>query len=97
LRQTSLIRFTVEHSIYVRPDRPKNGIGSGLLESLLVITERKGKHAMIGGIDAENNASVRLHQRLGFEYTGRLKEVGFKFGRWLDLLFVQKILSSGTA
>jgi phosphinothricin acetyltransferase len=52
---------------------------------------------MIGGIDAENNASVRLHQRLGFEYTGRLKEVGFKFGRWLDLLFVQKILSSGTA
>ena len=51
-----------------------------------------GKHAMIGGIDAANEASVRFHESFGFERVGLLPQVGFKFGRYLDLLFMQKLL-----
>jgi phosphinothricin acetyltransferase len=51
-----------------------------------------GKHVMVAGIDADNDGSIRMHERLGFEQTGRLKQVGFKFGRWLDLVFMQRRL-----
>ena len=51
-----------------------------------------GKHVMLGGVDAENTSSLRFHERLGFERVAHFKQVGFKFGRWLDLIFVQRTL-----
>lgn len=85
-------RHTVEHSVHVRADRRGQGIGRALVEELKVQAIKAGKHVMIAGIDAENAVSIELHKRLGFHSAGRLREVGFKFGRWLDLEFLQCIL-----
>ncbi|MBV8567461.1 MAG: N-acetyltransferase [Methylobacteriaceae bacterium] len=83
---------TVEHSVYVRQDRRGRGIAKLLLPRLIAAGKELGKHVMIGGIEATNAASIRLHQTFGFVETGRLREVGFKFDRYLDLVFMQKIL-----
>ena len=85
-------RFTVEHSVHVRADRRGQGIGSRLVEALVPRARSLGKHVMIGGIDADNAASIRMHERLGFERTAHMKQVGWKFGRWLDLVFMQRTL-----
>jgi len=61
-----------------------------LLRALLARAAALNKHVMIGGVDAENGASIRFHERLGFELAGRLREVGYKFDRWLDLVFLQR-------
>jgi L-amino acid N-acyltransferase len=86
-------RFTVEHSIYVATPVQRRGIGSVLLTRLIAEARRANKHAMVGGIASDNLASLALHQRFGFVETGRMPQVGFKFGRWLDLVFVQKLLT----
>jgi L-amino acid N-acyltransferase YncA len=83
---------SVEHSVYVRADCRHQGIGSALLQALLPIAAKMDKHVMIGGIDAANEASLRLHERLGFERVAHFREVGRKFGRWLDLVFVQRFV-----
>lgn len=83
---------TVEHSLYVHPDAQGRGVGRALLAALVERAEAQGKHAMVAGIEAGNAASVALHRRAGFEQAGLLREVGRKFGRWLDLLFMQKLL-----
>lgn len=85
-------RFTVEHSVHVRADSRGRGIGSQLVAALLPRAQALGKHVMIGGIDADNTASLRMHERLGFERTAHMKQVGWKFGRWLDLVFMQRTL-----
>lgn len=89
-------RHTVEHSVYVHKDRRGGGIGRKLMEALIAEAERLGKHVMIAGIESENAASIRLHAQLGFEDTDRLREVGTKFGRWLDLTFMQLVLQTGS-
>ena len=83
-------RFTVEHSVHVRADARGRGAGSALMRALLARAAALGKHVMIGGVDAANAASIRFHERLGFVQAGRLPEVGFKFERWLDLVFLQR-------
>ncbi|HEX4767552.1 MAG TPA: GNAT family N-acetyltransferase [Lichenihabitans sp.] len=83
---------TVEHSVYVDRHRRRRGIAAQLMPPLIERARTLGKHAMVGGIDAANEASVRLHESLGFQQVGLLPQVGFKFGRYLDLLFMQKIL-----
>jgi L-amino acid N-acyltransferase YncA len=83
-------RHTVEHSVHVRADRRGAGIGGQLVEALFPYAREQGKHVMIGGIDAANMASIRLHQRLGFSTVAHFREVGRKFDRWLDLVFVQR-------
>jgi phosphinothricin acetyltransferase len=88
-------RFTVEHSVYIRADRRGQGLGTALIEPLFAEATRLGKHVMVAGIDAANPASIRLHEKLGFERAGTLREVGTKFGRWLDLVFMQRLLSEG--
>ncbi|MEK1866054.1 GNAT family N-acetyltransferase [Ensifer adhaerens] len=88
--------YTVEHSVYVHKDRRGGGIGRKLMVALIAEAERLGKHVMIAGIESENAASIRLHAQLGFEDTGRLREVGTKFGRWLDLTFMQLVLPTGS-
>jgi phosphinothricin acetyltransferase len=85
-------RFTVEHSLYVAPHAWRRGIGTMLLERLIAEARVLGKHVMVGGIAADNSASLALHARMGFTETARMPEVGQKFGRWLDLVFVQKTL-----
>jgi phosphinothricin acetyltransferase len=85
-------RYTVEHSVYVAPPRQRRGIGAMLLGRLIEDARSLGKHVMVGGIAADNLASLALHARLGFTETARMPEVGYKFGRWLDLVFVQKTL-----
>ena len=85
-------RFTVEHSVHVADGRRGHGIGTALMDVLIARGSALGKHVMVAGIDADNRGSIRMHERLGFEQTGHLKEVGFKFGRWLDLVFMQRRL-----
>lgn len=82
-------RHTVEHSVYVRADQRGSGLGRALMAALIARARVAGKHAMIAAIDASNGASIGLHRKLGFEQVGHLPEVGTKFGRWLDLAFLQ--------
>ena len=88
-------RFTVEHTVHVDAAWRGKGAGSALLRALIPRAAALGKHMMIGGIDAQNVASLRLHERLGFERVAHFKEVGFKFGRFLDLVFVQLPIGGG--
>jgi phosphinothricin acetyltransferase len=85
-------RLTVEHSVHVRADRRGRGVGTALVRALLAEGMARGKHVMIAGIDADNEPSLKMHQKLGFTVVGRFHEVGFKFGRWLDLVFLQRLL-----
>jgi len=85
-------RYTVEHTVHVHASSRGRGAGSALVQALIPCAAALGKHVMIGGIDAENAASLRFHARLGFERVGHFKEVGFKFGRFLDLVFVQRYI-----
>ncbi len=87
-------RYTVEHTVHVRADRRGTGIGRRLVESLFPIAQRLGKHVMLGAVDADNEASIRFHERLGFEKAACFREVGHKFGRWLDLVFMQRLLDA---
>jgi len=86
-------RHTVEHSVHVRAERRGLGIGPALVQALLAPAAAQGKHVMIAAVDAENAVSIALHERLGFERVAHLREVGRKFGRWLDLVFLQRILT----
>ncbi len=85
-------KYSVEHSVYVRSRDRGKGIGGLLMTELIERATAQDYHVMIGGIDAQNSTSVALHERLGFTHAGTLKQVGFKFGRWLDLAFYQLIL-----
>lgn len=87
-------RFTVEHSVHVRGDCRGRGVGGALMTPLLARARALGKHVMIAGVDADNLASQRFHERLGFERVAHFREVGFKFGRWLDLVFLQRRLDA---
>ncbi len=83
-------RYSVEHSVHVRAEFRGRGIGRALILALLEAAAGMHKHVMIGGIDADNAVSIGLHQSLGFKVVAHLHEVGFKFGRWLDLKFLQR-------
>ncbi len=85
-------RFTVEHTVHIRAGQRGQGVGTRLMQALIERAVAQGKHVMVGGVDADNEASLRFHERLGFVRAARLQQVGFKFGRWLDLVFVQRIL-----
>jgi L-amino acid N-acyltransferase YncA len=85
-------RYSVEHSVHVRADSRGRGIGRTLLTALLGRAASMKMHVMIGGIDADNAASLALHESLGFKLAGHFREVGFKFGRWLDLKFLQRLI-----
>jgi L-amino acid N-acyltransferase len=82
-------RFTVEGSIYVAPRHHRQGIGKRLLGVLIERARSQGLHVMIAGIEAQNLASIRLHEQAGYQLASRLHEVGFKFGRWLDLVLME--------
>lgn len=85
-------RFTVENSIYVRADLRGRGIAASMMAPLIETAGKLGMHVMVAGIEAGNLASIRLHERFGFREVARMPEVGIKFGRWLDLVLMQRML-----
>ena len=90
-------RYTVEHSVHVRADRRGAGIGQLLLDALMTKGRALGMHVLLGAIDAANEGSMRFHARLGFVEVARFPQVGRKFGRWLDLVFMQAYLDAPDA
>ena len=88
-------KYTVEHSVYVHPLHRGRGLGQQLMELLIAEARQRGDvHVLVGAIDAANAGSIALHKRLGFESVGLMPQVGFKFGRWLDLAFYQLTLQT---
>lgn len=87
-------KYTAEHSVYVHRDHRGRGLGRQVLSALIDAAQQRDLHAMIAGIDASNLASIALHERLGFRHVGTLPQVGYKFGRWLDLAFYQRLLDT---
>jgi L-amino acid N-acyltransferase len=88
----SAYRRTVENSVYIHHRHHRRGIGSLLLQELIVRARSLGHHAIIAGIDGEQTASVALHARFHFEKVGHFKQVGFKYNRWLDVIYMELIL-----
>ncbi|WP_026841237.1 GNAT family N-acetyltransferase [Citrifermentans bremense] len=87
-------KYTVEHSVYVHKDHRGHGLGQAVMRELLAVARENDVHAVVGAIDAANTGSIALHERLGFKHVGTLPQVGFKFGRWLDLAFYQLLLDT---
>jgi phosphinothricin acetyltransferase len=85
-------RNTVENSVYVEHGFHRRGIGSMILKDLIDRGKAIGHRAIIALIDADQSGSIAMHERLGFQHVGRLKQVGFKFGRWLDVVYMQLLL-----
>jgi L-amino acid N-acyltransferase YncA len=88
----SAYRFTVENSVYVHHEFHRRGIGGAILKDLIERARTIGHHAIIAGIDADQPASVALHTKFGFQKVGDLKQVGFKFGRWLGVIYMELLL-----
>jgi L-amino acid N-acyltransferase YncA len=86
-------RLTTEDSVYIHQDRRGEGIGILILERLIELARLGGFHSIMAGMSEGNEASVRLHQRFGFELVGVQREVGYKFERWLDVTWMQKMLA----
>ncbi|MEL7009026.1 MAG: N-acetyltransferase family protein [Cyanobacteria bacterium J06588_4] len=93
-RNYAAYKYSVEHSVYVDSKFRQQGIGRKLLLELISLAQQQNYHTTIGAIDAENAVSIKLHQSLGFTHCGRIEQVGFKFGRWLDLELYQLILAT---
>ncbi|GAA5216308.1 N-acetyltransferase family protein [Corallincola platygyrae] len=85
---------TMEHSVYIHPDHRGKGLGELLLRALVRRAEADSVHVLVGAIDADNQASIRLHEKLGFIHAGTLTQSAFKFDRWLDLALYQKTLNT---
>ncbi|MFA8441515.1 N-acetyltransferase family protein [Yoonia sp.] len=85
-------RFTVEHTIMLQRQSHGQGGGRRLMAALCTNAKDAGKHTMFAGCSAENPGAVAFHARLGFQEVATLREVGFKFGRWIDLVLMQKTL-----
>ncbi len=85
-------RFSTENAVYVDPSSHGKGIGTALMEELVARARIKGYHAIIAFVVSGNEASERLHEKLGFERVGFLREVGHKFDRWLDLIVYEKLI-----
>lgn len=91
-------RFTAENSIYVHPDYIGSGVGSLLMAELIDRCEKLGLRQMVAVIgDSANTASLKLHRKFGFVETGLLKDIGYKFGRWLDVVLMQRNLGAGAS
>ena len=86
--------YTVEHSLYVEKASRRQGVGKLLLQEIIKNAQQQDYHVLVGGIDSLNTASIGLHRQLGFHHAGTVRQVGFKFGQWLDLDFYQLILAT---
>lgn len=88
-------RFTVENTVHVLDHAHDRGVGRALMEALIDHATSAGKKVMVAAVDGENAGSVAFHEALGFEVVGRMPGVGWKFGRWLDLVLLQRRLGEG--
>ena len=93
-RAWAAYKYSVENSIYVAAGQRGKGIGKLLLEPLIKAATELDLHTIIAGIDATNEVSIKLHRSFGFEEVAQFKQVGYKFGRWLDLTFMQLLLKT---
>ena len=91
-RPWAAYQFSVEHSIYIHKDNRGLGIGKELMVELIKLAKESKYHTIIAGVDASNKGSYDFHKKFGFEEVGRFNQVGYKFGRWLDLIFMQLFL-----
>ncbi len=91
-RAWAAYKYSVENSVYVKADKRGKGIGKLLLPLLIDAAKELNMHTIIASIDATNDASLKLHKSFGFVEVAHFKEVGYKFGRWLDLKFLQLII-----
>ena len=82
-------QYTVEHSVYVHKNHYKKGIATKLMHAIIAHAKAQDVKTMVAGIDKENVASIIIHEKLGFTYSGTIRNAGYKFGRWLDLVFYQ--------
>ena len=87
-------KYTIENSIYVAADYRGKGVARLLMKPLIDAARAQEYHAIIASIDASNEASLRLHRSFGFEEVAHFREVGYKFGRWLDLKFLELLLDT---
>ena len=95
-RDRSAYRFTLEDAVYIAPSHARRGLGRALLHEILARAQAGGFRQMIAVIgDSQNHGSIGLHAALGFRHIGTLPSVGFKFGRWLDSVIMQKALQDG--
>jgi phosphinothricin acetyltransferase len=93
-RAAAAYKYTVENSVYVAKDLRGRGIGKRLLGALIDEARAMDRHAIVAVIDADNAVSIGLHEAFGFERAARFKQVGRKFGRWLDLVFMELVLET---
>ncbi|HVC47421.1 MAG TPA: arsinothricin resistance N-acetyltransferase ArsN1 family B [Terracidiphilus sp.] len=91
-KERSAYRNSVEATVYLHPSATGKGIGSALLERLFAELRTRQVHAILGGVALPNSASVALLEKFGFQKVGHLKEVGFKFGQWIDVGYWQALL-----
>ena len=87
-------RYTVENSVYVAANCRGKGVANGLMPPLITAAKELNLHAIVAGIEASNEASIKLHNKFGFTEVAHFKEVGFKFGRWMDLKFLELIMAA---
>jgi L-amino acid N-acyltransferase YncA len=93
-RAWAAYKYSVENSVYVSENERGRGIGKLLLEPVIRVAKEKNMHVIVASIDRTNTASLKLHKSFGFEEVACFKQVGYKFGRWLDLLFLELILET---
>jgi L-amino acid N-acyltransferase YncA len=96
-RAWAAYKYTVENSVYVAEGHRGKGIARLLMEPLIEAARRQSYHAIVASIDATNDASIRLHRSFGFEEVAHFRQVGYKFGRWLDLKFLELLLPGSPA
>jgi phosphinothricin acetyltransferase len=82
-------KYTIEHSVYVHKECRNYGVGTALVKQIIAKANEREFATLVAGIDALNEKSIKIHERLGFQYSGTIKRAGFKFGQWLDLSFYQ--------
>lgn len=92
-RVKSAYRFSAELTVYVHKDRMKKGYGSKLYKHIIDVMEKRGAHCLYGVIALPNEGSTGLHDKLGFTKCGHFHEVGFKFGKWIDVGYYEKVIS----
>jgi len=89
-------KYTVEHSVYVDARFRGQGLGKRLLQEVITAAQKQNYHVLVGVIDTANAVSIRLHESLGFAPCGTIRHAGFKFNRWLDIVFYQLLLPTPT-
>lgn len=96
-RQFPAYKYSVEHSVYVHENFRGRGLSVTLMQALIERAAQQNYHVLVGCIDATNLVSIKLHEKLGFTHCGTIEQAGYKFGRWLDAAFYQKILATPAA